>query len=307
MKTFLLGSAAVLGFGGAAQAADLSVSYAEPVDYVRVCDAFGAGYFYIPGTDTCLRIGGYVRFQTEFASDVQHYRDWRFKGRGSMEVDAASQTDWGTLNMWMEFEANWVDGGKTDSGLEPNWVNPESMGLSIGPLAFGTGDSMFPTLNDSYTSGYHLDDGLGYGGASTKASYIQLGWAFQGLGITFRAEGPDARSSPDNDGWYASSSQGDIPDLLVQLMGEWGNVNAKVTFLYADSHPDSTWGVSGAVEMTKLLNGMDKLRLAAEYVDLGAFGGYDCISSCVPGQGWVGQLSFKHYFNSDIDIPITVQ
>lgn len=31
------------------------------VDYVRVCDSFGAGYYYIPGTDTCLRIGGRVR------------------------------------------------------------------------------------------------------------------------------------------------------------------------------------------------------------------------------------------------------
>ncbi len=36
----------------------------EPVEYVRVCDAYGTGYFYIPGTETCLQIGGYVRFQT---------------------------------------------------------------------------------------------------------------------------------------------------------------------------------------------------------------------------------------------------
>jgi hypothetical protein len=28
---------------------------------VRVCTAYGAGYFYIPGTDTCLKVGGYLR------------------------------------------------------------------------------------------------------------------------------------------------------------------------------------------------------------------------------------------------------
>src|SRR5262245_27729123 len=34
---------------------------AKPVEYVRVCSLYGAGFFYIPGTDTCLKIGGYLR------------------------------------------------------------------------------------------------------------------------------------------------------------------------------------------------------------------------------------------------------
>ena len=58
-KTLLLGTAAALSVVGGAQAADLAV--AEPVDYVKVCDAYGVGYWYIPGTDTCIRIGGYVK------------------------------------------------------------------------------------------------------------------------------------------------------------------------------------------------------------------------------------------------------
>ncbi len=66
LKTLLLGSAAAFAVVGGAQAADLSV--AEPVDYVRVCDAFGVGYWYIPGTDTCLKIGGYVQFDVKFHS-----------------------------------------------------------------------------------------------------------------------------------------------------------------------------------------------------------------------------------------------
>lgn len=26
----------------------------RPVEYVKICSLYGAGYFYIPGTDTCL-------------------------------------------------------------------------------------------------------------------------------------------------------------------------------------------------------------------------------------------------------------
>jgi hypothetical protein len=32
-----------------------------PVEYVRICETFGSGFYYIPGTDTCLKIGGSVR------------------------------------------------------------------------------------------------------------------------------------------------------------------------------------------------------------------------------------------------------
>lgn len=38
---------------------------AQPVEYVRVCDTYGAGYFYIPGTDKCIRVDdGTVRYET---------------------------------------------------------------------------------------------------------------------------------------------------------------------------------------------------------------------------------------------------
>ena len=63
IKSLLLGSAAALVAVSGARAADAIIAAEpEPVEYVRVCDAFGTGYFYIPGTETCLRIHGYVRF-----------------------------------------------------------------------------------------------------------------------------------------------------------------------------------------------------------------------------------------------------
>ena len=57
----LLGSAAVLMTMVGAQAADLPSKKAAPATYVKICDAYGAGFFFIPGTDTCLKIGGRVR------------------------------------------------------------------------------------------------------------------------------------------------------------------------------------------------------------------------------------------------------
>ena len=46
----------------AAEAADAPMKTRAPaVQYVKVCSPYGVGFYYIPGTDTCLKIGGYVR------------------------------------------------------------------------------------------------------------------------------------------------------------------------------------------------------------------------------------------------------
>ena len=68
MKSLLLGAAAGLVTVGAAQAADLPMTKAEAVEYVKVCTEFGEGFFYIPGTDTCLKIAGEVRANYHFDS-----------------------------------------------------------------------------------------------------------------------------------------------------------------------------------------------------------------------------------------------
>jgi hypothetical protein len=66
-KAWLLSAGAALTLATSAQAADLPVK-AKPVEYVRVCGLYGEGFFYIPGTDTCLKIGAYLRAQTSWNS-----------------------------------------------------------------------------------------------------------------------------------------------------------------------------------------------------------------------------------------------
>src|SRR5262245_32047595 len=62
VKGLLLGSAAGLVAAAWAQAADLPVK-AKAADPVRICSLYGKGFYYIPGSDMCLSITGFTRFQ----------------------------------------------------------------------------------------------------------------------------------------------------------------------------------------------------------------------------------------------------
>src|SRR5512133_3505539 len=65
VKSLLLGSAAGFVAVAGAQAADMPVK-AKPVEYVKICTLYGAGFYYLPGTDICVKHGASVRFQPYF-------------------------------------------------------------------------------------------------------------------------------------------------------------------------------------------------------------------------------------------------
>jgi opacity protein-like surface antigen len=114
LKSLLFGSAAILAVGSGAQAADLPM--AEPVDYVRICDAFGTGFYYIPGTDTCLKVGGRVRVEAHYVfgdeddddgedllgQDAEEYNNYTTRARGYLYLDARTQTDIGLVRAYIE-------------------------------------------------------------------------------------------------------------------------------------------------------------------------------------------------------------
>ena len=74
-RNLILGSAAALLAVGPAQAADLPVK-AKAVEYVSICSLYGAGFFYIPGTDTCIKLGGYLRVDTTFNGGAHGVPAW---------------------------------------------------------------------------------------------------------------------------------------------------------------------------------------------------------------------------------------
>ena len=110
IKSLLLGSAAALVAVTGAQAADAIVAAEpEPMEYVRVCDAFGTGYFYIPGTETCLKIGGYVRAQIDWSHvDGRAPEEFAFNmfTRGALRVSAKNDSEIGTIGSYISILAN---------------------------------------------------------------------------------------------------------------------------------------------------------------------------------------------------------
>ena len=87
VKSLLLVSAAGLVAVSGAQAADLPVK-AKPVEYVKVCSLYGAGFYYVPGTDICLKVGAYFRAEYAFGNvAVQLDQPRRFGRRRSAHPD----------------------------------------------------------------------------------------------------------------------------------------------------------------------------------------------------------------------------
>ena len=109
-RTLILGSAAGLIAISGAQAADLPVK-AKAVEYVRICSLYGAGFFYIPGTDTCIKIGGYLRADTTFNGGAHGAPAWngdlgqqnRFRdyfvsrSRMALTIDTRTATEYGVV------------------------------------------------------------------------------------------------------------------------------------------------------------------------------------------------------------------
>ncbi|MGH6769041.1 MAG: porin, partial [Xanthobacteraceae bacterium] len=103
-------AAGMLAVAGA-QAADLPVK-AKPVQYVKICTLYGDGFYYIPGSDTCLKIAGYIRadYGYNVHTNVPHYsgdagaRDrnanrhpFTTRHRANIQNDTRTQTAYGTL------------------------------------------------------------------------------------------------------------------------------------------------------------------------------------------------------------------
>ncbi len=107
LKGLLLGSAAALVSVAAAQAADLPTRQAAPIEYVRICDAYGAGFFYVPGTETCLKVGGLA--MTEVRSYDQSYSISPVGGTGTLAYNTTSPLSTGAR----------TGGGTTYAGYIP--------------------------------------------------------------------------------------------------------------------------------------------------------------------------------------------
>jgi len=177
VKTLMLGSAAGLLAMSGAQAADLPVK-AKAVEYVRICSLYGAGFFYIPGTDTCIKLGGYLRVDTTFNGSIydqpawsgdlgqqNRYRDYfASRSRMALTVDTRTATEYGVVRTFAQgdfqfttFNSNNLNpnsfitnaGGNSLSGLLNNvgegYVAVENVFLQFAGFTFGKSASAYST------------------------------------------------------------------------------------------------------------------------------------------------------------------
>jgi hypothetical protein len=138
VKSLLLGGAAGLVAMSGAQAADLPVK-AKPVEYVKICSVYGAGFYYIPGTDICLRVGGYTFIEAGWNGRagvplIYNYNiggnlilnrddnrlNWR--ARGDIILDARLQTAKGTLRTYIQ--AGWDYNNNLNGASPPGNITP---------------------------------------------------------------------------------------------------------------------------------------------------------------------------------------
>jgi hypothetical protein len=135
IRSLVLGSSASLAAVTMANAADLPVK-AKAVEYVRICSLYGAGFFYIPGTDTCIKLGGYLRVDTTFNSSGtqdapawsgdsgqgNRYRDYySARSRLALSVDTRTATEYGVVRTFGQADFQFDTLGSAT--FNPNTVN----------------------------------------------------------------------------------------------------------------------------------------------------------------------------------------
>src|SRR6202790_3966778 len=180
IKSLILGSSAGLIAMTGAQAADLPVK-AKAVEYVKVCSMYGAGFWYIPGTDTCIRIGGAIRIDTAINGNVYDAPFWQggagaskafgrdyytTRARFNLTEDTRTATEYGVLRTFASVLMDWTRGSSALSGgnpVEVDYAFIQFAGFTIGK-AVSEYDPQWalakPTISSGFFSGSNDATGI---------------------------------------------------------------------------------------------------------------------------------------------------
>ncbi|MEX0345825.1 MAG: porin [Rhizobiaceae bacterium] len=234
IKSLLIGSAAALVAATGAQAADaVVVAEPEPVEYVRICDAYGAGFFFIPGTETCLRISGYVWFQVWSSGDRTgnvvnpfvtnpYYGGTNIFGQSGLTVgsrarlnfDARSDTEWGTLRSFIRVQGTWTGGFDGNATFDQAFIE-------LGGWRMGYTESAWSQTQGGGASnwGAHSWGGMYYGYTQRQL----IAYTFQG------GNGFFGTISIEDD---VTAGNSWTPDAVIKVGVNqgWGSIWAKVGY-----------------------------------------------------------------------------
>lgn len=179
VKRFLFCTAASVVMLAGAHAADLPVK-AGKIEYVKVCSLYGAGFYYIPGTDTCVRIGGAMNILTTFNGNPFDGPMWQGGPGGAnsynrnyfqtlerfyLNIDTRTQTEYGVLRTYANLLFDFIPGRENIAG---GIIENDFLFLQFAGFTFGKAVSMFdpqwavskPTISAGFFAGSNNVTGL---------------------------------------------------------------------------------------------------------------------------------------------------
>jgi hypothetical protein len=173
---------------------------------VKVCSLYGAGFYYIPGTDICLKVGAYFRAEYAFGNqatsltnldntgaDGQRTRitgpDYQQRARAFIFLDSRQQTAYGTLRAYMNI--GWTDdfpNGQTAGGTSAAGVYANRAFMQLAGFTWGVATSYYDFFSSPATSfSVPWSSDTGDGGWKVAAYTAQLG---NGVSASFSVEEP---------------------------------------------------------------------------------------------------------------------
>jgi hypothetical protein len=203
VKSLLLGSAAGVVAVAGAQAADLPVK-AKPVEYVKICSLYGDGFFYVPGTETCIRIGASMQadyyynaagnqqplyyangFNSAGGARDRTTSSFASRARADIGIDSRTQTSYGTLRTMVIHRIDNLDQGTVTPAINRAFI--QWAGFTFGRARSYTDPEGMPGGGSGMlmlTQCQHCSDTVG-GGAGLIAYTWEVG---NGMSLSFGGE-----------------------------------------------------------------------------------------------------------------------
>jgi Porin subfamily len=163
VKSLVWGSAAAILAVGGAQAADLPLK-AKAVEYVRVCSLYGSGFYYIPGTDTCVKIGGYLR--TDLTVNGGNGGQPFYSGGGAIQERYANM-----YNDYSRFALTMDTRTATEYGVVRTFGQAD---FTFGTEGVGNGINLQSSVNTAALNGAAVNNFAGNGGLGVEFAFIQF-------------------------------------------------------------------------------------------------------------------------------------
>ena len=224
MKKLLLTTVAAFAAASTAKAADAIVAAEpEPLQYVRICDSYGPGYFYIPGSETCLKIGGKVRTEGEWnnAYNANSKNGTLWHTRAELNLNTAADTEYGPLKTETIVRWDWSEGNSTTTNLLWSYI-------SLGGFLVGKTDSQYNQFVGY--AGDVINDDVVYDG---PYELNQLTYNYDnGSGLTGVISIEDSNSTSDTSSyggaWKNSKSGQYMPNVVGGLGYKAGAFGFKI-------------------------------------------------------------------------------